>query len=155
MVFSATFNNVSVISWQWWNQVPECTCELFLSILIIKGQQWSWSHGSWINHYLWNQCISPLMLWFRTPVRRSRGVLDTTLCDEFCQWLEAVGSFFRVLLSSPPILSGFRDTRSLVFCVWYEDRCLSFSRFSFGHCVVCFSSIYGFWLLLWYLQTLL
>jgi hypothetical protein len=24
--------------------------------------------------------------------------------------------------------------------------------FSFGHCVVC-SSIYGFWLLLWYLQT--
>jgi hypothetical protein len=26
--------------------------------------------------------------------------------------------------------------------------------FSFGHCVVC-SSIYGFWLPLWYLQTLL
>jgi hypothetical protein len=27
--------------------------------------------------------------------------------------------------------------------------------FSFGHCVVCSSSIYGFWLPLWYLQTLL
>jgi hypothetical protein len=27
--------------------------------------------------------------------------------------------------------------------------------FSFGHCVVCSSPIYGFWLLLWYLQTLL
>jgi hypothetical protein len=25
--------------------------------------------------------------------------------------------------------------------------------FSFGHCVVCSSSIYGFWLLLWYLPT--
>ena len=25
----------------------------------------------------------------------------------------------------------------------------------FGHCVVCSSSIYGFWLPLWYLQTLL
>jgi hypothetical protein len=25
---------------------------------------------------------------------------------------------------------------------------------SFGHCVVCSSSIYGFWLPLWYLQTL-
>ena len=27
--------------------------------------------------------------------------------------------------------------------------------FSFDHCVVCSSSIYGFWLPLWYLQTLL
>jgi hypothetical protein len=26
---------------------------------------------------------------------------------------------------------------------------------TFGHCVVCSSSIYGFWLPLWYLQTLL
>jgi hypothetical protein len=26
---------------------------------------------------------------------------------------------------------------------------------SFDHCVVCSSSIYGFWLPLWYLQTLL
>ena len=26
--------------------------------------------------------------------------------------------------------------------------------FSFGHCVFCSSSIYGFWLPLWYLQTL-
>ena len=26
--------------------------------------------------------------------------------------------------------------------------------FSFGHCVVCSSSIYGFWMLLWYLQAL-
>ena len=33
-------------------------------------------------------------------------------------------------------------------------RCLSFCTFSFGHCVVC-SLIYGFWLSLWYLQTLL
>ena len=32
---------------------------------------------------------------------------------------------------------------------------LSFCTFSFGHCVVCSSSIYGFWLPLWYLQTLL
>jgi hypothetical protein len=32
---------------------------------------------------------------------------------------------------------------------------LSFCTFSFGHCVVCSSSIHGFWLPLWYLQTLL
>jgi len=38
-------------------------------------------------------------------------------------------------------------------CVCFVDRCLSFCAFSIGHCVVCSSSIYGFWLPLWYLQT--
>ena len=37
----------------------------------------------------------------------------------------------------------------------FVDRCLSFCSFSFGHCVVCSSSIYRLWLPLWYLQTLL
>jgi hypothetical protein len=34
------------------------------------------------------------------------------------------------------------------------NRCLSFSPFSFDHCVVCSSSIYCFWLPLWYLLTI-
>jgi hypothetical protein len=51
--------------------------------------------------------------------------------------------------NSPPAelsttLSGVRVTRSLVICVCFVDRCLSFCTFSFGHCVVCSSSIYGF-----------
>ena len=46
-------------------------------------------------------------------------------------------------------------TWSLVLCVCYVDRCLTFCSFSFGHCVVCSSSIYGFWLSLWYIQTFL
>ena len=58
-------------------------------------------------------------------------------------------------LNSPPVFSGVRVTRSLVLCVCFVDRCLSFFTFSFGHCVVCSSSIYSFWLPLWYLQTLL
>ena len=37
--------------------------------------------------YLCNQCLSPLMLWVRIPLRR--GVLKTTLCDKACQWLTA------------------------------------------------------------------
>jgi hypothetical protein len=37
----------------------------------------------------------------------------------------------------------------------FVDRCLSFCPFSFVHCVVCSSPLYGFWLTLWYLQTLL
>jgi hypothetical protein len=58
-------------------------------------------------------------------------------------------------LSSPPVFSGVRVTRSLVLYVCFVDCCLSFCTFSFGQCVVCSSSIYGFWLPLWYLQTLL
>ena len=46
--------------------------------------------------------------------------------------------------NSSPVFSGVRVTRSLVLCVCFVDRCLSFCTFSFGHCVVCPSSIYGF-----------
>jgi hypothetical protein len=58
-------------------------------------------------------------------------------------------------LSSHPVCNGVRVTRSLVLCVYFVDRCLSFCTFSFGHCVVCSSSICRFWLPLWYLRTLL
>ena len=47
-------------------------------------------------------------------------------------------------LRSPPVFSGVRVTRSLVVYACVVDRCLSFCTFSFGHCVVCSSSIYGF-----------
>jgi len=49
-------------------------------------------------------------------------------------------------LSSAPVFSGVRVTRSLVLYVCFVDRCLSFCTFSFGHCAVCSYSIYGFWL---------
>jgi hypothetical protein len=58
-------------------------------------------------------------------------------------------------LSSPPIVSGVRVTRSLVLHICFVDRCLSHCTFYFGNCLICSSSIYGFWLSLWYLQTLL
>jgi hypothetical protein len=54
-----------------------------------------------------------------------------------------------------PFFSGVCVTRSLVLSVCFVDRCLSFCTFSFDHCVVYSSSIYRFWLPLWYLQTLL
>ena len=47
-------------------------------------------------------------------------------------------------LSSTPVLNGVRVTRSSVLCVCFVDRCLSLCTFSFV-CVVCSSSIYGFW----------
>jgi hypothetical protein len=56
--------------------------------------------------------------------------------------------FVRAMLST--INKGFITIYKLITCS-YRLRC----TFSFGHCVVCSSSIYGFWLPLWYLQTLL
>ena len=53
------------------------------------------------------------------------------------------------------LVSRDRVTRSLLLYVCFVYRGLSFCTCSFGHCVVCSSSIYGFWLPLWYLQTLL
>ena len=54
------------------------------------------------------------------------------------------------------VFSGVRVTLySLIVCVCFIDRCLSFCPFSFGHCVVCPSSIYGFWLPLGYLRILI
>ena len=44
-------------------------------------------------------------------------------------------------LSSSPVFSGVRVPLSLVLCVCFVDVFLSFCPFSFGHCVVCFSSI--------------
>jgi len=36
----------------------------------------------------------------------------------------------------PPVFSGVRVMRSLVLCVMFVDRCLTFSPFSFDHCIV-------------------
>ena len=39
-------------------------------------------------------------------------------------------------LSSPPDFSGVCVARSLVVCVCFVDRCLTFCTFSFDHCVL-------------------
>jgi hypothetical protein len=46
-------------------------------------------------------------------------------------------------MSSPPLLSVVRVTRSLVLYVCFVDGCLSFCTLSFDQCVVCSSSMYG------------
>ena len=48
--------------------------------------------------------------------------------------------------SSTIVFSGVCVTRSLALSVCVVNRCLSFCPFSFGHCVVCPSLIYIFWL---------
>jgi hypothetical protein len=41
-----------------------------------------------------NQCLSPLLLWVRSPL--GRGLLDTTLCDKVYQWLATGRRFSQV-----------------------------------------------------------
>jgi hypothetical protein len=60
-------------------------------LIFYSGLSWSLSYGSWMYNYLCNQCLSPLTLWVRIPLRR--GVLDTTLYDTVCQWI-AAGQWF-------------------------------------------------------------
>jgi len=62
-----------------------------------QGPSWPWSYGSWIFNYLYNQCLSPLMLWVRISIR----VRCTTFCDKFVNDLRKVGGFLRVLRFPP------------------------------------------------------
>jgi hypothetical protein len=64
----------------------------------------SWSYGSWINNYLCNQCLSPLMLWVRISIRAR----CTTLFDKACQWLVAGQWFF----PGPPVSSTNKTDRN-------------------------------------------
>ena len=58
---------------------------LFNHILSFGGVVLVIVHGSWIYNYLCNQCLPSLTLRVRIPLRR--GVPDTTLCENVCQWL--------------------------------------------------------------------
>jgi hypothetical protein len=58
---------------------------LYIQSFHNEGLSWQWSYGSWIYHFLFSQCLSPLMLWVRLPLRAR----CTTLCDKDCQWLAA------------------------------------------------------------------
>ena len=121
------------------------------------------SYGSWIYNYLCNQCLSLLKLWVYVPF-----VLNTS--QSFPRSWLIIGFVTRLTrrvplveqeqltlhehLGSHPDFSEARVTRSLVLCVCFVGRCSSLCTFSFGHCVVCPSSICGFLFSLWYLQTL-
>ena len=111
---------------------------------------------------LWNICVTndhgyvPLVVSTSRSFPHSR--LNTGFMTRLTRRVPLVEQELPTLpghLSSPPVFSGVCVTRSLVLYVCFVYHCLSFCTFSFGHCVVCSSSIYGFWLPFWYLQTLL
>jgi hypothetical protein len=117
---------------------------------------------TWLTVNLWNICVTNDHGYVPFAVNTSRSFphlrLITGFATRLTRLVPLVEQELLTLpehLSSPPVFSGVRVTRSFVLYVCFVDRCLSFCTFSFGHCVVCSSSIYGFWLPLWYLQTLL
>jgi hypothetical protein len=114
----------------------------------------------WLGWPLWNICVTndhgyvPLVVMTSRTFPHSR--LVTGFVTRLTRQVPLVEQELLTLpeqLSSPPVFSGVRVTRSLVLCVCFVDRCLSFCTFSFGHCVFCSSSIYEFWLPLWYLNS--
>ena len=108
---------------------------------------------------LWNICVTNDHGYVPLVVSTSRSFPHSRLTTEFVTRLtRRVPLVEQALLtlsghlSSTPVFSGVRVTRSLDLYVYFVDRCLSVCTFYFCHCVVC-SSIYDFRLLLWYLQT--
>jgi hypothetical protein len=98
--------------------------------------------------FYWNACTKPgkseaMLLCARV------SILSVFL--RFCCWdIGAVLTVFYFLyfFLNCILLSRQKQTyvtRSLVLCVCFEDRCLSFCTFSCGHCVVRSSSIYELW----------
>jgi hypothetical protein len=95
-------------------------------------------------HSWWSYCISSLILFFSVyVVNTSRSFphswLITTQVPRRVNSSCSTSDSRRVNLVTNPVISH----------EWGKDT------FSFGHCVVCSSSIYGFWLPLWYLQNFL
>jgi hypothetical protein len=94
----------------------------------------------------------------KSSLRKFYGRHQTwlTVMEYLCHKWPRIGSTCRKHFSVwvHPSFSGVRVARSLVLYLCSVDRFLSFCTFSFGHCVVCSSSICGFWLALCYLQTL-
>jgi hypothetical protein len=107
---------------------------------------------------LWNICVTNDHGYVPLVVNTSRSFPHSWLITGFVTRLTRQMPLVAYPSGAPEftaVFSGVHVTWSLVLYVCFVDRCLSFCTFSFGHCVVCSSSIYSFWLPVWYLQTLL
>jgi hypothetical protein len=124
-------------------------------ILILLDLLQHYSTTTWLT--LWNICVTndhgyvPLVV--NTSRCFPRSWLITGSVTRLRRQVWLVKQELLTLpnhLSSPPVFSGIRVTRSLVLYVCFVYRYLSFCAFSFGHCVPFQNTDSD-----WYLQTLL
>ena len=106
----------------------------------------------WLGWPIWNICITNDHGYVPLVVNTSRSFPHSWLITGFVTRLTRRVSLveqelftLQEHLSSPLVFSWVPVARSLVVCVCFVYRCLVFCTFS----------IYGFWLPLWYLQTVL
>ena len=119
-------------------------------------------HFTWLGWSLWTICDTndDGYVLFVSNTSRSfplswliTGFVTSVAHDVYHLWSRNCWPFLSTWVH-PRFLVGF-VLLDLLFSVWcFVHHCLSLCPFSFGRCVVC-PSIYGLWLHLWYLQTLL
>ena len=126
---------------------------LIASIILIF--KWSWNHHfellrslRWLGLPVWNICVVndhgyvPLDVYTSRSFHQSQVIIGFVIrLTRLVPLVEQELSVLSEHMSSSPVCSGVCVTRSLVLCVCFVDRCLSFCPFSFDHCVVCSSSI--------------
>jgi hypothetical protein len=107
-----------------------------------------------------NPHVERFQLW-TCPVTMCMHWTGKTQISKRCLWTLKVGATSGEEIANPSGAPEFTPGFSWGSCYSIFSFMCMFCRslfvllyFFFGHCVVC-SSIYGFWLPLWYLQTLL
>ena len=97
--------------------------------------------------------------WICSACRNHNPMLSSFITLSRYVWKDTTGSTSRAgtayLSGEPhftPVFCGIPVAQYLVFC---KSLFALVSFFSFGHCIVCLSSIYCFQLPLWYLQNCL
>ena len=105
----------------------------FACLYIVCSSNWSRKWGKWLRTKNY---------WFSCPrIRLEMEVLRFRSWIKCCEQITLFRTTAYFTFVCPVVLFSF-------------SHCVVCS-FSFSHCVVCSFSIYGFWLPLWYLQTLL
>ena len=154
-------NRVSCL-WSYGSCINMYKCNQYRSLPNSCNRFWSVVNEipRYIITFIINLSSYPKTAAIWTNLSRRPCVLSSfTTYHQVFNYINTTGATSGALTAYPfeftPVFSGVRVTRSLVLYVCFVDRCLSFCTFSFGHFVVCSSSIYGFWFPLWHLQTLL
>ena len=124
------------------------------------GHRWSWvilpkllrlfgsiAPQDFFKCYCWSSNILNLIVPDESDYRNVSRAL--TLISTFYYSCSTCDTHRVILIKKKKLWIVIR----IFYNVCFVDRCFSFWNFSFGHCVVCSSSIYGFCLPLCHLQT--